>query len=171
MGLKFFRKRIRLGQWAAFLACVQVGINSRRYSWWEGLSQIRQWPFQLLRCLLAKALCFFFFIEILFYLILFYFLAVQFSMWDLSSSTRDWTRAPCRGSTVLSTGLLGKSQPCDLYFPWSFELNWVLSFHYIRVIFFLFINVQLFNSVYIWGSRIVDEFYFLLYICFLNVLK
>ena len=136
----FSEKESRLGQRAAFLACVQVGIYGRRYSWWEGLSQIRQWPFQLLRCSLAKALfCFFFLIEILFYLFLFYFLAVPYGMRDLSSSTRDWTPGPLQWEhKVLSTGLLGKSQPCDLYFPWSFKLNWLLIFHYIRVVFFSF---------------------------------
>ena len=29
-------------------------------------------------------------------------------MWDLSSTTRDWTCVPCSGSTVLTTGPPGK---------------------------------------------------------------
>ena len=41
-----------------------------------------------------RGVCFFFF-----------FLAVQPGTWDLSSSTRDWTRTPCLGST--------ESEPLD----------------------------------------------------------
>ena len=37
------------------------------------------------------------------------FLAVSCGMQDLSSLTRDQTHAPCTGSTVLATGLLGES--------------------------------------------------------------
>ena len=39
----------------------------------------------------------------------FFFLAAPHGMWDLSSQTRDRTRAPCSGSTVLTTGPPGKS--------------------------------------------------------------
>lgn len=34
-------------------------------------------------------------------------------MWNLSSPTKDRTHAPCFGSAVLTTGLLGKSQEGD----------------------------------------------------------
>ena len=44
------------------------------------------------------------------------FFKILHSMWDLSSPTRDWTHAPCRGNTrVLTTGAPGKSLcPCVL---------------------------------------------------------
>ena len=43
-----------------------------------------------------------------------FFLALPRGMWDLSSPTRDETRAPCSGSAESTTGPPGKSQ----YFPW-----------------------------------------------------
>ena len=52
--------------------------------------------------LLLVVFAFFFFFN-------FYFLAKSYKMQDLSSLTRDQTCAPCIGSTVLTTGLTGKS--------------------------------------------------------------
>ena len=47
---------------------------------------------------------------IILFFLLFFFLAMPRSMWDLSSPTRDRTRDPCNESTVLTTGPPGKSQ-------------------------------------------------------------
>ena len=46
-------------------------------------------------------------------------------MWDLSSSTRDQTCAPCIGSAVLTTGPPGKFQISFLkeWFVWKAEDN------------------------------------------------
>ena len=46
----------------------------------------------------------------IFIFIIFYFLAAPRGMWNLSSPTRDGTRAPCSGSAVLTTGPPGKSR-------------------------------------------------------------
>ena len=48
----------------------------------------------------------------------FFFFASPNGMQDLSSLTRDWTCAPCIGSTVLTTELPGKSPV--LFFNWPF---------------------------------------------------
>ena len=46
-------------------------------------------------------------------------------MWDLSSRTRDQTRAPCSGSRVLTTGPPGKGYKFSLLF-----LTW---YHFVRI--------------------------------------
>lgn len=43
-----------------------------------------------------------------FYRIIYYYLAMPYSMWDLSSTVRDGTCASCIGSTVLTTELPAK---------------------------------------------------------------
>ena len=59
---------------------------------------------------LQKILLLFFFLFLLFFFFFnFYFLAKSYNMQDISSLTRDQTCAPCIGSTVLTTGLTGKS--------------------------------------------------------------
>ena len=42
----------------------------------------------------------------------FYFLAVLCAIWDLSFPIRDWTHTLCIRSSVLTTGLQGKSPSC-----------------------------------------------------------
>ena len=51
---------------------------------------------------------------------LFYFLAIQCDMWDVSSLTKDQTRAPCGGSAV-SLPLDLQGSPCGRYFTLPFH--------------------------------------------------
>ena len=59
-----------------------------------------------------------------------FFLATQSGMWDLSSLTRDWTHAPCTGSTVLTTGPREVLKCFTLDVSISHSVNLVLSSFY-----------------------------------------
>ena len=93
----------------------------------------------------------------LFYFFLVWFglvLAVPCSTWDLSSPTRDQTRAPCSGSSVLTTGPPGSPSVFFLFFPSSFPFSLSLSFSLSSLSFFFLFDSQL-NE---WGGALLDFF-------------
>lgn len=70
----------------------------------------------------------------LFIYLFIYFLTMQYGMWDLSTSTRNWTQVLCFGSRVLSIGQPGTSPEsvlgiCVFSGICSFHLHYIIYCH------------------------------------------
>lgn len=59
----------------------------------------------------------------------FFFFASPHGLWDLGSLTKDWTWAPCSGSTVITTG--PPKFPLLTSFDRNFFLHWIIWAVYI----------------------------------------
>ena len=70
----------------------------------------------------------------LFIYLFIYVLTMQYGMWDLSTSTRNWTQVPCFGSRVLFTGQPGESPEsvlgvCIFLGICAFHLHYIIYCH------------------------------------------